>query len=102
MLKREPYRNRIELLQGTLDLLILQTLQWGPQHDQPGDPRQFRRCAASRYRFALPRAAPAGTQTLDHREMGGLGKSPADQDLPPHTRRQKAVAFRTFPLAPPG
>jgi transcriptional regulator len=29
---REPYRNRIELLQGTLDLLILQTLLWGPQH----------------------------------------------------------------------
>ena len=29
---REPYRNRIELLQGTLVLLILQTLQWGPQH----------------------------------------------------------------------
>ena len=23
---------RIELLQGTLDLLILQTLQWGPRH----------------------------------------------------------------------
>jgi PadR family transcriptional regulator PadR len=27
-----PYQNRIELLQGTLDLLILQTLRWGPQH----------------------------------------------------------------------
>ncbi len=26
------YQNRIEILQGTLDLLILQTLQWGPQH----------------------------------------------------------------------
>lgn len=26
------YLNRIELLQGTLDLLILQTLRWGPQH----------------------------------------------------------------------
>lgn len=26
------YQNRIELLQGTLDLLILQTLAWGPQH----------------------------------------------------------------------
>jgi PadR family transcriptional regulator PadR len=26
------YQNRIELLQGTLDLLILQTLQWGMQH----------------------------------------------------------------------
>jgi PadR family transcriptional regulator, regulatory protein PadR len=24
--------DRIELLQGTLDLLVLQTLQWGPQH----------------------------------------------------------------------
>ncbi|MEX1995035.1 MAG: PadR family transcriptional regulator [Steroidobacteraceae bacterium] len=26
------YQNRIDLLQGTLDLLILRTLQWGPQH----------------------------------------------------------------------
>ena len=25
-------RRRLELLQGTLDMLILQTLQWGPQH----------------------------------------------------------------------
>jgi len=29
---KERYRNRIELLQGTLDLLVLQTLRWGPQH----------------------------------------------------------------------
>jgi PadR family transcriptional regulator PadR len=26
------YPNRIDLLQGTLDMLILQTLQWGSQH----------------------------------------------------------------------
>ena len=26
------YQNRIEILQGTLDLLILQTLRWGSQH----------------------------------------------------------------------
>ena len=32
MPKKEQYQNRIELLQGTLDMLILQTLQWGPQH----------------------------------------------------------------------
>ena len=32
MPKKPPYQNRIELLQGTLDLLILQTLQWGPRH----------------------------------------------------------------------
>ncbi len=29
---KRRYQNRIELLQGTLDLLVLQTLQWGPQH----------------------------------------------------------------------
>jgi PadR family transcriptional regulator PadR len=28
----EGYKNRFELLQGTLDMLILQTLQWGSQH----------------------------------------------------------------------
>ena len=33
VMKTTPrHQNRIELLQGTLDLLILQTLQWGPQH----------------------------------------------------------------------
>ena len=32
MPRHERYQNRIEVLQGTLDLLILQTLQWGPQH----------------------------------------------------------------------
>ena len=26
------YQNRIELLQGTLDMLILQVLRWAPQH----------------------------------------------------------------------
>ena len=29
---KRGYENRIELLQGMLDLLILQTLQWGPRH----------------------------------------------------------------------
>lgn len=30
--EQEKYRNRVELLQGTLDMLVLQALQWGPQH----------------------------------------------------------------------
>ena len=32
MRDREPYRDPIELLQGTLDLLVLQTLTCGPRH----------------------------------------------------------------------
>jgi PadR family transcriptional regulator len=32
MADRKPYQNRIEFLQGTLDMLILQALRWGPQH----------------------------------------------------------------------
>jgi transcriptional regulator len=29
---KTPEDGRLELLQGTLDMLILRTLQWGPQH----------------------------------------------------------------------
>ena len=32
MADREIYKNKIELLQGTLDLLVLETLKWGAQH----------------------------------------------------------------------
>jgi PadR family transcriptional regulator PadR len=32
MTRRVDAGNRIDLLQGTLDLLILQALQWGPRH----------------------------------------------------------------------
>ena len=54
MKKPSRYENRIELVQGTLDMLILRTLQWGPQHGHgmavteddervaPGDARQAR------------------------------------------------------------
>ena len=32
MIRHKPDQKRFELLQGTLDMLILRTLQWGPQH----------------------------------------------------------------------
>ena len=32
MPRSQPDPDRLELLQGTLDMLILRTLQWGPQH----------------------------------------------------------------------
>ncbi len=30
--RSRPADDKIDLLQGTLDMLILRTLQWGPQH----------------------------------------------------------------------
>ena len=32
MATKTGYQNRIELVQGTLDMLILKTLQWGERH----------------------------------------------------------------------
>lgn len=32
MASRKPALNRIEVLQGTLDLIVLQSLRWRPQH----------------------------------------------------------------------
>src|SRR5262245_34274176 len=32
MSRTRRHKSHIDILQGTLDLLILQTLQWGPQH----------------------------------------------------------------------
>jgi PadR family transcriptional regulator PadR len=32
MAKNDRRQDRIELLQGTLDMLVLRTLQWGPEH----------------------------------------------------------------------
>jgi PadR family transcriptional regulator, regulatory protein PadR len=32
MVHKDSYKSRVELVQGTLDMLILKTLQWGPQH----------------------------------------------------------------------
>src|SRR5438094_9244197 len=31
--RKGRYQNRTEILQGTLDMLILQTLQWAPRHE---------------------------------------------------------------------
>ncbi|RPI27194.1 MAG: PadR family transcriptional regulator [Acidobacteria bacterium] len=46
---------RIELLQGTLDMLILQTLRWGPQHG-----------------YGISNAIRAGSQDILQVETGSL------------------------------
>src|SRR3984957_15161196 len=51
----KPYQNRIELLQGTLDMLILQTLRWGPQHG-----------------YGITAAIRAGSQDVLQVETGSL------------------------------
>ncbi len=69
--------SRVELLQGTLDLLILRTLLAGPTHghaiakhiqtDLGGPP-------PGRDRVAVPGAPPAGGERLDRRIMGAVRK----------------------------
>ena len=36
MPRKDPPTSRIELLQGTLDFIVLQTLRWGPCHVETG------------------------------------------------------------------
>lgn len=55
MVRRERFKNRIELLQGTLDMLILQTLRWGPQHG-----------------YGIAQAVRAGSEDILQVETGSL------------------------------
>jgi PadR family transcriptional regulator PadR len=49
------YQHRIELLQGTLDMLILRTLSWGPQHG-----------------YGISNAIRTGSAEVLHAETGSL------------------------------
>ncbi len=55
MAKGERDQDRIELLQGTLDMLILQTLRWGPRHG-----------------YGIGQTIRAGSQDLLQVETGSL------------------------------
>ena len=71
MAKRARYQNRIELLQGTLDLLVLETLRWGPQHG-----------------YGIAQAIQAGSSDVLQVDTGSL--YPALHRL----ERQKLIAAR--------
>ena len=68
MAKREPYLNRIELLQGTLDMLILQALRRGSEHGY-GIGQSIRSGSGEVLqvgnRIAVPGAASSGAPGLD-------------------------------------
>jgi transcriptional regulator len=56
-MKTDPHP-RVELLQGTLDMLILRTLQWGPQHGH-GVGQAIRRNSAELLRIERGSLYPA-------------------------------------------
>src|SRR5205807_6534807 len=82
MPKTPRYRNRIELLQGTLDLLILETLRWGPQHG-----------------YGIAQAIQAGSSDVLQVDTGSLYPAlhrlerqkwiSAKWELPPNTQRTR-------------
>jgi len=90
MPRTNPPGSRLELLQGTLDLLILQTLQWGPQHG-----------------YSISNAIRAGSNDVLQVETGSLypalhrlekqGHVKAAWETSPHNQRT-----RVYRLTPAG
>jgi PadR family transcriptional regulator PadR len=88
MAKHERYQNRIELLQGTLDMLILRALSWGPEHG-----------------YGISQAIRTGSSDVLHAETGSL--YPALHRLEKHgwvksewsqsENRQRAKYYRLTP-----
>jgi len=104
MATKDGYQNRIELLQGTLDMLILKTLQWGEQHGygisqairvSSGDVLQVNRLSISRF-------AQVGTSTLGQGGMEAERKQPAREVLQDHKTGQGTTCFRLRTLGKDG
>jgi choloylglycine hydrolase len=76
-----------DLLQGTLDLLILKTLALGPHHGWGVSQRiqQMSKDVLQVNQGSLyPALAPLGTPGLDHGGVGNFGEQPEGQVLSPH------------------
>ena len=98
---RARYKNRIELLQGTLDLLILQTLQWGPQHGY-AIAQAIRIDSSEALQVDTGSLYPAlhrlERQKLIGAILEGVGQPAADARLPVDPERARAAALRAIPL----
>ena len=80
----------LELLRGTLDLLVLKTLSWGPMHGLAvlqWIERIDTTTPPGRRGRALPRAPSHGRQRLARRRMGTYRRRPAREILSAHRRR---------------
>jgi hypothetical protein len=92
-----------EILQGTLDMLVLRTLVLGPAHGHcPFDRAQLRGCPSDRAWFAVSGLAPARRSRVDRVLLGNVGKQPQSALLPPNTRRTQAVAYADEALGATG
>ena len=91
----------LTLLQGTLDLLILQTLSVGPNHGYgvstrqlPHHPATHRRDVGGRRRRPLSRPAPPGAPAPGDRRVGPVGEQPQGEVLPADPSGPPAAAGR--------
>ena len=98
-------RDRVELLQGTLDLIVLRALEtMGPQHAYGLAARleQVARAVAHpEPGHAVPRPRPAGAEGLDQGGLAADGDEPRGQVLQPHPggRARRAGADRALAAA---
>ena len=92
---------RLELLQGTLDMLILRTLQLGPRHGH-GIGQAIRAQSDDllkvEARLAISRTAPSREARLAENGVGRERGQSAGEVLPAHRGREGATASRAGPL----
>ena len=84
----------LELVQGTLDVLILKTLSWGPRHGY-AVARWLWTASDDVLRVEEGALYPALHRLerpwMDRERVGPLGEQPARQVLPAHPRRPAAA-----------
>ena len=88
--KRERYQNRIELLQGTLDLLDPADAAVGAAarlRHRPGDPAGIERRAAGRHRIALPGAPSSRGAEVDRRDLEAVRRTTSGRGCTGSRRR---------------
>jgi hypothetical protein len=96
MVRRNQYRDRVELLQGTLDMLILQTLQWGPQHGY-GIMQALRGIPVTFFRSRQALCTPPSIDWSGSAGFARSGNTPRGGSAPSTTRSPQS-ARNNWPL----
>jgi PadR family transcriptional regulator, regulatory protein PadR len=66
MAPRQKTRSRLEIMQGTLDLIILRTLRWGPMHGH-GIAKSIQQTSADTFKIEHGSLYPALQRLLQER-----------------------------------